>query len=77
MRPAESETGRKTGLGFGPERLLGGLALSLGLILAIVGGAELFTVNSLIVFAFANRKFFGASPLRNWVPVYRRGPASA
>src|SRR5690606_5297507 len=29
--------------GFGPSRLLGGAAFSLGLILVVVGGAELFT----------------------------------
>ena len=38
-------------LGFGPTRLLGGLAFSLGLILVVVGGAELFTGNNLIVMA--------------------------
>jgi formate transporter len=59
-----------SGLGFGPERLLGGLAFSLGLILVIVGGAELFTGNSLIVFAWADRKISGASLLRNWGLVY-------
>ncbi|NQU60802.1 MAG: formate/nitrite transporter family protein, partial [Rhodospirillales bacterium] len=48
-----------SGLGFGPERLLGGLAFSLGLILVLVGGAELFTGNSLIVFAWADRKITG------------------
>ncbi len=34
-------------LGFGPTRLLGGMAFSLGLILVVVGGAELFTGNNL------------------------------
>jgi formate transporter len=42
-----------TALGFGPARLLGGLAFSLGLILVVVGGAELFTGNNLIVMAWA------------------------
>ena len=37
--------------GHGPTRLLGGLAFSLGLILVIVGGAELFTGNALMVMA--------------------------
>ncbi len=59
-----------SGLGFGPERLLGGLAFSLGLILVIVGGAELFTGNSLIVFAWADGKIAGARLLRNWGLVY-------
>jgi len=59
-----------SGLGFGPERLLGGLAFSLGLILVLVGGAELFTGNSLIVFAWADRKITGTHLLRNWGLVY-------
>lgn len=59
-----------SGLGFGPERLLGGVAFSLGLILVLVGGAELFTGNSLIVFAWADRKITGKSLLRNWGLVY-------
>lgn len=59
-----------SGLGFGPERLLGGLAFSLGLILVLVGGAELFTGNSLIVFAWADRKITGTRLLRNWGLVY-------
>ena len=50
----------ESGLGFGPERLIGGLAFSLGLILVIVGGAELFTGNNLILFAWADRKIAGA-----------------
>mgnify|MGYP003982125067 FL=1 len=59
-----------SGLGFGPERLLGGMAFSLGLVLVIIGGAELFTGNSLIVFAWCDRKIKTASLLRNWVLVY-------
>ena len=45
-----------TGLPYGVVRLLSGLVFSLGLILVIVGGAELFTGNNLIVMAWANRK---------------------
>lgn len=59
-----------SGLGFGPERLLGGAAFSLGLILVLVGGAELFTGNNLIVFAWADRKITGMRLLRNWALVY-------
>jgi formate transporter len=59
-----------SGLGLGPERLLGGIAFSLGLILVLVGGAELFTGNSLIVFAWADRKISSAQLLRNWALVY-------
>ena len=59
-----------SGLGFGPERLLGGVAFSLGLILVLVGGAELFTGNNLIVFAWADRMITGRALLRNWGLVY-------
>ncbi len=57
-------------LGFGPGRLLGGAAFSLGLILVLVGGAELFTGNNLIVMAWADRKVTTAELLRNWAVVY-------
>jgi len=59
-----------SGLGFGPSRLLSGLAFSLGLILVIVGGAELFTGNALIVMAWASRRISSAALLRNWALVY-------
>ena len=58
------------GLGFGPSRLLGGLAFSLGLILVVVAGAELFTGNNLIVMAWAERKISTAQLLRNWGIVF-------
>ncbi len=57
-------------LPFGIVRILFGLAFSLGLILVIVGGAELFTGNNLIVMAFSSGKVSLAALLRNWVVVY-------
>jgi len=57
-------------LGFGPTRLLGGAAFSLGLVLVILGGAELFTGNSLIVIAWASRRISSSELLRNWCLVY-------
>lgn len=57
-------------LGFGPTRLLGGMAFSLGLVLVIVGGAELFTGNSLIVLARASGRITSSALLRNWAIVY-------
>ena len=57
-------------MGYGPTRLLGGAAFSLGLVLVIVGGAELFTGNSLIVMAWANRDITLGALLRNWGIVY-------
>lgn len=57
-------------LGFGPTRVLGGLAFSLGLILVVVAGAELFTGNNLITMAWASGRVSTAALLRNWVLVY-------
>lgn len=59
-----------TGLPFGVTRLLSGLVFCLGLILVVVGGAELFTGNNLIVMAWANGKVTGRALLRNWAIVY-------
>ena len=58
------------GLPYGVGRLLGGLAFSLGLILVVVAGAELFTGNNLIVMAWASRRISTVQVLRNWTIVY-------
>ena len=58
------------GLGFGLGKLLGGLAFSLGLILVVVAGAELFTGNSLIVAPWMSARVSGSQLLRNWGVVY-------
>jgi len=60
----------ETGLGYGATRLLVGLAFSVGLILVVVGGAELFTGNNLIVIAWAQRKVSFSALYRNWALVY-------
>jgi formate/nitrite transporter FocA (FNT family) len=57
-------------LPYGVTRLLAGLVFSLGLILVVVGGAELFTGNNLIVMAWASRKVSTGLLLRNWIIVY-------
>ena len=57
-------------LPYGVARLLGGLVFTTGLILVVVGGAELFTGNNLIIMAFASRKVSLAGLLRNWAIVY-------
>jgi formate transporter len=59
-----------TGFPYGVTRLLTGLVFCLGLILVVVGGAELFTGNNLIVMAWASGKVTGRALLRNWVIVY-------
>jgi formate transporter len=55
---------------YGVSRLLSGLVFSLGLILVVVGGAELFTGNNLIAMAWASKKVTTRSMMRNWVVVY-------
>ena len=62
-----------TGVGelpWGVARLVGGLAFSLGLILVIVGGAQLFTGDALMVVAYAARRITLAAMLRSWFLVY-------
>jgi formate/nitrite transporter len=54
----------------GPARLMGGLAFSLGLILVVVAGAELFTGNALMTMAAVDRRISVAALLRNWAVVY-------
>ncbi len=56
--------------GFGITRLVGGLAFSLGLVLVIVAGAELFTGNNLVAMAWASKLISGRELLRNWIVVY-------
>jgi formate/nitrite transporter len=63
-------TSGPAGLPYGVVRLMAGVVFSLGLILVIIGGAELFTGNNLIVMAWANRKVSTAMLLRNWLVVY-------
>ena len=57
-------------LPYGVQRLLGGAAFCLGLILVVVGGAELFTGNNLLVMAAVSRKLPVSRLLLNWLVVY-------
>ena len=57
-------------LPFGITRLLSGIAFCLGLVLVVVGGAELFTGNALISMAWASGTVSIAQVLRNWSIVY-------
>lgn len=56
-------------LGFALSQVLGGLGFSLGLILVIIAGAELFTGNNLLIMAWADGKVSSADVLKNWVVV--------
>jgi formate/nitrite transporter len=62
--------GASPALPYGLTRLLTGTVFSLGLILVVIGGAELFTGNNLVVMAWANHKVSTISLLRNWAIVY-------
>jgi formate/nitrite transporter len=57
-------------LGFGPTRWLAGLAFSLGLILVVVAGAELFTGNNLVVMSLVDGHITVTQLLRNWAIVF-------
>jgi formate transporter len=70
MFATTSAAGTASVLPYGVVRVLTGFVFCLGLILVIVGGAELFTGNNLIVMAWASRKVSSAALLRNWIIVY-------
>ena len=57
-------------LSFATVRVVGGMVFSLGLALVLVGGAELFTGNNLIVMAWASGKVSTRTMLRNWTIVW-------
>jgi formate/nitrite transporter len=58
------------GLPYGVVRLLTGLVFSLGLILVVVGGAELFTGNNLLAMAWASKRITSGELAINWTVVY-------
>jgi formate/nitrite transporter len=66
-----------TALGFAWSRVLGGLSFSLGLILVVVAGTELFTGNNLLVMAWADRRISTIELLRNWAVVFVSNAAGA
>lgn len=66
-----------TDAAYGPVRLLAGAAFSLGLILVIVGGAELFTGNALLVMAWVDGLVSARAVARNWLIVYLANFAGA
>ena len=64
-------------LPYGVTRLLTGVVFSVGLILVIVGGAELFTGNNMIVMAWANGKVVTRDLLVNWIVAFAGNFAGA
>lgn len=56
-------------IGYAAGQWLGGLVFSLGLLLVVVAGAELFTGNNLLAMAWADGKISARELLRNWLVV--------
>ncbi|MBW2314300.1 MAG: formate/nitrite transporter family protein [Deltaproteobacteria bacterium] len=57
-------------LGYGLQRIVAGITFSMGLILVIVAGAELFTGNNLVVMAWAEGRVSLRRMLSSWAWVY-------
>ncbi|POZ17073.1 formate transporter FocA [Lelliottia aquatilis] len=55
---------------FGIAKLIGGICFSLGLILCVICGADLFTSTVLIVVAKASGRITWGQLARNWINVY-------
>lgn len=55
---------------YGLAKLIGGLCFSLGLILVIICGADLFTSSVLIIVAKASGRITWGQMIRNWIVVY-------
>ena len=51
-------------------QIIGGMVFSMGLILVVIAGAELFTGNHLAIMGLASRKITVSKLLRNWILVY-------
>jgi len=57
-------------LGVGMAKLIGGAVFSVGLMLVVIAGAELFTGNNLIFLSVLDRQVTVRRLLRNWTIVY-------
>jgi formate/nitrite transporter len=56
-------------LGFAAKQVLGGVVFSMGLVLVVIAGAELFTGNNLLAMAWADGRISTQEVLRNWAVV--------
>ncbi len=63
-------TGTAETLGYGASKILGGTVFSLGLILVVIAGAELFTGNILIFADAMGKRVSWKSVFLNWIIVY-------
>ncbi|MCC7210899.1 MAG: formate/nitrite transporter family protein [Candidatus Brocadia sp.] len=57
-------------LHFGITSFIEGIVYSLGFILAVIGGAEVFTGNCLIIMGFVSKKITARALLSNWIISY-------
>lgn len=55
---------------FGIKKLLGGMVFSVGLMMIVIAGAELFTGNVLMTFGVLTKKISFKALVRNWLWVY-------
>ncbi|MGI9278461.1 MAG: formate transporter FocA [Endozoicomonas sp.] len=58
------------GMPYGITKLIGGLTFSMGLMMVILCGAELFTSNTLLLMGRATRRLNIAQITKNWIMVY-------
>jgi len=65
---ATQDLAPKVGVGF--SNLVGGAVFSVGLMLVVIGGAELFTGNNLIMLSCCSRRVAPKGLVKNWVVVY-------
>ena len=63
-------TGTADKLGLGVAKFIGGAVFSTGLMLVVIGGAELFTGNNLMTIGLSQKQFGVAGLLYNWVVVF-------
>jgi len=63
-------TGTSAKLGLGMAKFMGGAVFSVGLMLVVIGGAELFTGNNLMTIGLSRGQFGVTGVVYNWVIVY-------
>ena len=64
-------------VGVGLSKLIGGVVFSVGLMLVVLAGAELFTGNTLLYLSVLDRQIRVRDMLRNWIIVYVANLAGA
>ncbi|WKZ19404.1 MAG: formate/nitrite transporter family protein [Candidatus Jettenia sp. CY-1] len=57
-------------LHFGLNAVIAGIVFSLGLMLVVIGGAELFTGNSLMIMGYVSKRISTRDMMNNWIIAY-------